>query len=375
MKIVLIGIQGSGKSTQGNLLSNQLKIPYLSTGHIFREISKEKTKLGRYLKEVINSGLLVPDDKTIEIVNTHLSKPQYKRGYILDGFPRTLTQAKKFVNNLDKVVYLEVPDKEALWRLAYRNGESRDDNTIDAIRQRIESFHKHTTPVTEFYEEEGILARVDGTKPIEEVNEEILKNLGKQLIENHVHAWEQKQKTIIGIVGLPGSGKSEAVEFFKSKNVPIVSFSSVINEYIDSNNLEHTEEVHRKVRNDLRAEKGFEALAVVSQDNVAEALKKNNLVAIDGLRSWEEYEYLKKTFPKARVVILALYVDKHTRYNRIQERAYRSGLGGAERDEHEVLELHMGPTIALADFLVKNNFSLRDFYDKLDDVYRTIYFA
>ena len=74
MKLVLIGIQGSGKSTQGNLLSKQLGIPYLSTGHIFRQIAKEKTALGRYIKETINAGLLVPDEKTIEIVNNYLNK-------------------------------------------------------------------------------------------------------------------------------------------------------------------------------------------------------------------------------------------------------------------------------------------------------------
>ena len=121
MKLVLIGIQGSGKSTQGNILSNLFKIPYLSTGHIFREIAKEKTALGRYMKETINAGILVPDEKTIEIVNTYLSRPEYKRGYILDGFPRTLKQAHEFSNNVDKVIYLKIADKEALWRLLNRN--------------------------------------------------------------------------------------------------------------------------------------------------------------------------------------------------------------------------------------------------------------
>jgi len=86
MKLVLLGIQGSGKSTQGNLLSHQLHIPYLSTGHIFREIAKEKTTLGRYMKETLNAGILVPDKKTIEIVHSYLSRSEYINGYILDGF-------------------------------------------------------------------------------------------------------------------------------------------------------------------------------------------------------------------------------------------------------------------------------------------------
>src|SRR5688500_12430084 len=98
MKIVLIGIQGSGKSTQGNLLSEKLNVRYLSTGHIFRELAKEKTPLGRYIKETMNSGYLIPDDKTLEIVNEYLSRPEYEAGYILDGFPRTIEQAEKFRN-------------------------------------------------------------------------------------------------------------------------------------------------------------------------------------------------------------------------------------------------------------------------------------
>ena len=75
MKIILIGIHGAGKSTQGNLLSEKLKIPYLSTGHIFRDMAKEKTQIGRYIKEVLNAGYLIPDKKTLEIVQEYLSKP------------------------------------------------------------------------------------------------------------------------------------------------------------------------------------------------------------------------------------------------------------------------------------------------------------
>src|SRR4029077_12977198 len=129
MKIVLLGIQGSGKSTQGNLLTEKLHIPYLSTGHIFRNIAKEKTPIGRYIKEVMNAGYLIPDDKTLEIVSEYLSRPEYAKGYILDGFPRTVTQAESFANGIDKVVYLKVSDKEALWRLSLRNDE-REDETL-----------------------------------------------------------------------------------------------------------------------------------------------------------------------------------------------------------------------------------------------------
>lgn len=180
MKIILIGIQGSGKSTQGNLLSEKLKIPYLSTGHIFRVLAKEHTKLGRYIKEVMNAGYLIPDEKTLNIVSDYLKRPEYKKGYILDGFPRTITQAKSFENGIDCVIYLKVSDKEALWRLSYRNGESREDETLAAIRKRIEMFHKFTEPVIEYYGKKGALLEVDGEKSIDEIHKEIMKHIEKK---------------------------------------------------------------------------------------------------------------------------------------------------------------------------------------------------
>jgi adenylate kinase len=180
MKIILVGIQGSGKSTQGNLLSEKLKIPYLSTGHIFRELAKERTPLGRYIKETMTAGYLIPDKKTNEIVSEYLSRPEYENGYILDGYPRTITQAKAFKNGIDKVIYLEVSDKEAMWRLSYRNGdngEKREDDTLSAIRKRIELFHKFTEPVLTFYREKGKLLSMNGEEPIEKIHKEIMDKL------------------------------------------------------------------------------------------------------------------------------------------------------------------------------------------------------
>lgn len=177
MKIILIGIQGAGKSTQGNLLSEKLKIPYLSTGHIFREMAKEKTPFGRYIKETMNAGYLIPDRKTVEIVSDYLKRNEYKNGYILDGFPRTLEQVKMFKNGVDKVVYLKVSDKEALWRLSYRNGSGREDETIAAIRKRIELFHRFTEPVLNYYRKKEMLVEIDGEKSIEEIYKKILKKI------------------------------------------------------------------------------------------------------------------------------------------------------------------------------------------------------
>ncbi len=177
MKIILIGIQGAGKSTQGNLLSEKLKVPYLSTGHIFRAIAREKTQLGRYIKEIMNAGYLIPDKKTVEIVSDYLKRDEYKIGYILDGFPRTLEQVGMFRNGVDRVIYLHVSDKEALWRLSYRNGEGREDETLTAIRRRIELFHKLTEPVLDHYRRKGILIQIDGERPIEEIHKNIIKQI------------------------------------------------------------------------------------------------------------------------------------------------------------------------------------------------------
>jgi adenylate kinase len=177
MKIILVGIQGSGKSTQGNLLSEKLKIPYLSTGHIFREMAKEKTPLGRYIKEIMNAGYLVPDARTVNVVSEYLKKPEYAKGYILDGFPRTIEQVKMFKNGVSRVIYFRVSDKEALWRLSYRNGDNREDETLAAIRKRIEFFHTLTKPVLDHYRGKGILIEVNGERPIEKIHEEILEKI------------------------------------------------------------------------------------------------------------------------------------------------------------------------------------------------------
>jgi adenylate kinase len=176
MKLVLVGIQGAGKSTQGNLLSEKLNIPYLSSGHVFREMAKEKTKLGRWLKETLNAGALVPDDTTLEVILTYLEKPEYANGYILDGFPRTVVQAEAFNSGVDKVVFIDVSDKEALWRIAGRMSD-REDETLQAIRKRIELFHELTEPVLQYYREHDKLVHVDGEQDVDAVFADIMKHL------------------------------------------------------------------------------------------------------------------------------------------------------------------------------------------------------
>lgn len=176
MKIVLIGIQGAGKSTQGKMLSSKLGIPYLSSGHIFRQMAKSKSPLGRWLKETLNAGVLVPDEKVIDIVIEYLDKPEYENGFIIDGFPRTVAQAKAFTDGTERVVFIDVSDKEALWRISGRV-EDREDETLKAIRKRIQLFHEVTADVLDFYEKKGQLIKVDGEQSVEDVFHETLKKL------------------------------------------------------------------------------------------------------------------------------------------------------------------------------------------------------
>jgi adenylate kinase len=178
MKLVLIGIQGAGKSTQGNMLSQELGIPYLSSGHVFREMAKEKTELGRWLKETLNTGSLIPDKETLEIILSYLEKPEYAKGYILDGFPRTVVQAEAFGNSAEKVIFIDVSDREALWRISGRVSD-REDETLHAIRKRIELFHEKTTPVIEYYRDQGKLVQVNGELEVPEVFAEIMQHLKK----------------------------------------------------------------------------------------------------------------------------------------------------------------------------------------------------
>ena len=180
MKIVLVGIQGAGKSTQGNLLKEYYDIPYLSSGHIFRNMAREKTPIGRYIKEIMSAGMLIPDEKTTEIVQEYLDRPEYDKGYILDGFPRTVPQAEQFKNGVNAVIYLNISDKEALWRIAGRiidGAEVRDDETLPAIRKRIEQFHEHTEPVIAYYRQKGILEELDGEQDVQTIFNEIVKRL------------------------------------------------------------------------------------------------------------------------------------------------------------------------------------------------------
>jgi len=373
MKIVLFGIPGAGKSTQGNLLSKQLRIPYLSTGHIFRKIAQEKTKWGRYIKETMAAGLLIPDKETIAIVNEYLSRPEYQKGYILDGFPRNLHQAKTFSNHIDTVIYLKIPDKESLWRIAGRESEGRDDDTIAAMKKRIEVFHRFTKPVLDYYRRKELLVEIDGSKSIKQVNAYLLKSLGKSIGKNGLTSWHKRSKVLLAIVGMPGAGKSVAADYFKKRGFPVIRLGQITDDIIKERGLDNNNKTNKLVREELRRKFGMDAYIIKNIPKIKTEFSKNSVVVIDGMRSYEEYLSSVKNFKN--VFLLAVVADKQIRYQRLKRRKTRSNLSGPERDTQEVVNLNMGPTIALADAIVINNGTAADFEDRLEEIYRQVYFG
>jgi adenylate kinase len=205
MNILLIGPQGSGKSSQAKLLAERLGVPYLSTGEIFRQMAKEKTALGRKIRTLLQKGILVDDEPTIKIVKEYFKKSEFKHGFVAEGFPRNLYQAKRLKKFFDKVFYLSISREEIMRRLMARRvcqrckanfnilthppqkegicdkcGSKliqREDDKEEAIKKRLEIYFRQTQPVLDFFRHQGILEEVDGERPIEAILEDLLSRL------------------------------------------------------------------------------------------------------------------------------------------------------------------------------------------------------
>jgi adenylate kinase len=214
MRIVLLGGPGSGKGTQAQKLVDKLGIPQISTGDIFRAALKEGTPMGLKAKTYMDKGELVPDDVVIGVVEERLAKPDLDKGYMLDGFPRTLAQAEA----LDKIIVsqgkainhailVDVPDEELVARLSgrrtCRNSDcgkmyhvmfnppkrdgicdacgselyQRDDDSEATIRERLTVYNKQTSPLIDYYDKKQLLRRVAGVGPIDEIFASIQKVL------------------------------------------------------------------------------------------------------------------------------------------------------------------------------------------------------
>ncbi|PXY17174.1 adenylate kinase [Prauserella coralliicola] len=181
-RVVLVGPPGAGKGTQAVALSERLRVPHISTGDLFRAHVGEQTPLGQEAKRYLDSGDLVPDSVTNEMVRERLADPDTKAGFLLDGFPRNTKQAEvlgemlaESDTALDAVIELQVPEDVLVERLL---GRGRADDTEEVIRRRQQVYRSETAPLLEFYAD--ILVTVDGVGDIDEVSSRVLDALAKK---------------------------------------------------------------------------------------------------------------------------------------------------------------------------------------------------
>ena len=183
MNLIFLGPPGVGKGTQAKLLCDKYGILHLSTGDILRlEISK-KTEIGNFAKIFIDKGELVPDDTLLKMMKERLCLHDTKTGYLLDGFPRTIEQAKglnlimkKINHKIDSVISLFANEDELVNRLIKRGLTSgRSDESIDIIRNRQQIYLNQTSPLLNYYEEIGLLIKINGVGEISDINDEIVK--------------------------------------------------------------------------------------------------------------------------------------------------------------------------------------------------------
>ena len=204
MRLILLGPPGAGKGTQAKMLKEKFKIPQISTGDILRQAVKENSELGTRAKIVMDAGQLVPDDVVIDLIKERIRQADCKAGFILDGFPRNITQAEKLSETLvemdleiDKVIDLEVNAEEVVNRLTGRNTcpecgamfhylsrppkvsgvcdsckgklEQRPDDNRETIHERLKVYLESTAPLKEFYQKQGNLKMVEAKGSVEEI--------------------------------------------------------------------------------------------------------------------------------------------------------------------------------------------------------------
>ena len=212
MNLILLGAPGAGKGTQAEMLSERLHIPAISTGNMLREAMAKGTALGNQVKQLMDAGCLVPDDVIMGIIAERVEKSDCERGFILDGVPRTLAQAKAMDAariRIDHVVSIEIDDAVIEGRMTGRRvcpkcGASyhivanppktddicdqcrsglviRKDDAPETVRHRLEVYHTTTEVLKDYYREQGKLCCVEGQQSIEDVNRDILQGLGEKV--------------------------------------------------------------------------------------------------------------------------------------------------------------------------------------------------
>ncbi len=213
MKIIMLGAPGAGKGTQAKKIAAKYDIPHISTGDIFRANIKNGTELGKKAKTYMDQGLLVPDELVVDLVVDRVQQDDCKKGYVLDGFPRTIPQAESLDAALDQLgdkidyaINVEVPDENIISRMSGRRacvgcgatyhikynptkvenvcdacGEKlilRDDDKPETVQKRLAVYHDQTQPLIDYYTKSGVLKEVDGTVDMEDVFAAIVDILG-----------------------------------------------------------------------------------------------------------------------------------------------------------------------------------------------------
>ena len=181
LNVLLLGPQGAGKGTQAYRISAEYEIPHIASGEILRAEMQAGTELGRRVKDVYDRGDLVSDGLMIELIRTRLAQPDTEAGFVLDGFPRTTVQAEaldamfnEIGRSFSVVFALQIPDEVAFERLRKRAEiEGRADDTDDAIRRRLDNYHRETEPLIEYYRVRGNLVPIHGDRSENEVFAEI----------------------------------------------------------------------------------------------------------------------------------------------------------------------------------------------------------
>lgn len=209
MRLVLIGAPAAGKGTQARRLMEHYELAYISTGDMLREEVSRGTELGAKAKTIMSAGGLVPDELIIAIVKERIKQDDCKHGFILDGFPRTKVQAQKLdeMVKVDKAIYINVPDEIMLERITAREtcpkcgasynkitmppkvedvcdvcGETltqRKDDTLEAGKARLKTFHEQSESLVEYYQLKGILFEVDGLQQADDITKAIVNELGE----------------------------------------------------------------------------------------------------------------------------------------------------------------------------------------------------
>ncbi|EGQ3410882.1 adenylate kinase [Staphylococcus pseudintermedius] len=212
MNIILMGLPGAGKGTQASEIIKKYPIPHISTGDMFRKAINDETELGKEAKSYMDRGELVPDEVTVGIVKERISEDDAKKGFLLDGFPRTIEQAEalnsileELGRTIDAVVNIEVPEEELMNRLTGRRicetcgttyhlvfnppkvegicdidgGKlyQREDDNPETVANRLEVNVKQSKPILEFYNQKGLLKNIDGSKHIDEVTSDVIEIL------------------------------------------------------------------------------------------------------------------------------------------------------------------------------------------------------